>query len=382
MSLAVKHNFFGYWFGSNQWAGRFSSPFPQRTGSQTGFYSQLGYSVDIDVDVIVAGAPRWAFKTCGFDRTGSVYVFRRDDQGTPDDPTDDTWPEEAVLTVADPRISEFFGMSVAVSGDVIVVGGICGNTVEVFRWDGQAWLHEDSLVAPDTALGDNLGSSIDVDGDRIVAGAYGDDERRGSAHVFARSKGKWTHEAKLTTLGANPIDDFGQAVSISAYSVLVGSPHSDDAGPSSGSAFVFSRNDDGNWLEQAKLSAPEPAAIQTFGSAVGIDDDLILVRTRGDPWSHLFKHRESDWENEDGLVGIAEVPTGALGLDGNYAVVVTHVYAVRNRHALRDFAGFQNCFRQSVDTEPSPMCQPYDITADGIVDLDDFENFIGTFVGP
>ncbi|MCH7596309.1 MAG: hypothetical protein IID35_07090, partial [Planctomycetes bacterium] len=285
--------------------------------SQPFFFGHFGWDVDIDGDVIVVGAPRWDFVTCGYDRPGSVYLFRRDDQGTPNDPADDTWPEEAILTVADPRISEFFGMSVAVSGDVIVAGGQCGNTVEVFQWSGKKWLHEDSLVAPDTVPGDRLGFSVDVDGTRIVAGAHGDDERRGSAHVFARSKGKWTHEAKLTTLGANPIDDFGQAVSISAYSVLVGSPHSDDAGPSSGSAFVFSRNDDGNWLEQAKLSAPEPAAIQTFGSAVGIDDDLILVRTRGDPWSHLFKHRESDWENEDGLVGIAEVPTGALGLDGN-----------------------------------------------------------------
>lgn len=65
-----------------------------------------------------------------------MYVLRRDDGGTPDDPTDDTWAKEAKLTADNPVIAERFGMSVAVSGDVIVAGNQCGGTAEVFRWNG------------------------------------------------------------------------------------------------------------------------------------------------------------------------------------------------------------------------------------------------------
>ena len=60
------------------------------TPSDPTWEGQLGYSVAIDGDVIVAGAPSWSFDACDARRPGAAYVFRRSDQRTPEDPSDDT----------------------------------------------------------------------------------------------------------------------------------------------------------------------------------------------------------------------------------------------------------------------------------------------------
>lgn len=346
-------------------------------GSETVAYSQLGWAVDIDGDVIVAGAPRWEFNTCGFDRPGSVYVFRRDDQGTPDDPADDTWPEEAILTVADPRISEFFGMSVAVSGDVIVVGGQCGNTVEVFRRRGRKWRHEDSLSPAQTSGRVNFGLSLDIDADRIVSGAYRSfDESTGAAYVFVRKGAKWVEEATLLPSDHTTPDSFGWSVSVSGRSIVVGAP-------GIGSAYVYAHTASGRWLEQAIVKAPQTASVGQFGFAVSVNRDIVLVGPEtGEHLTYIFNRVDGLWSPMGELLHTELQQRRSLAIKGDYAATSTLVYAVRNQHALSDLAGFQNCFRPSVDTEPSPACQPYDLTADRIVDLDDYEVFIGTFVGP
>ncbi|MCP4251192.1 MAG: hypothetical protein GY778_29500, partial [bacterium] len=65
------------------------------------------------------GAPHhWS----GGARGGSALVYLRNDEGTPDDASDDTWEHQATLIASDPLYDAEFGDSVAIDGDTIVVG--------------------------------------------------------------------------------------------------------------------------------------------------------------------------------------------------------------------------------------------------------------------
>ena len=68
----------------------------------------FGQSVDIDGDWIIVGAPFHDANGGEIEDAGAAYVFRRDDNGTPADPTDDVWLEEPDLLQPDvPKAGAF-----------------------------------------------------------------------------------------------------------------------------------------------------------------------------------------------------------------------------------------------------------------------------------
>lgn len=90
----------------------------------------MGYSVAIDGDWIVTGAPNFPSKPGGNAGFGRAYVYRRDDWGTPDDLSDDLW-DLVGGAVLNPPPSQWccgFGYSVDIEGPVIVVGTLPGST--------------------------------------------------------------------------------------------------------------------------------------------------------------------------------------------------------------------------------------------------------------
>ena len=104
------------------------------------------------------------------------------------------------------------------------------------------------LTAGDGAANDWFGNSVSIDGNTMVIGAYGDDDMgssSGSAYVFTRDTpgdpaSSWTQLAKLTAGDGAESDQFGNSVSIDGGTVVIGAYLDDDKGSSSGSAYVFS----------------------------------------------------------------------------------------------------------------------------------------------
>ena len=102
--------------------------------------------------------------------------------------------EQAKLLASDGAATDWFGSSVAVSGDTTVVGargdddsGFNSGSAYVYRYDGSAWVEEAKLLASDGAAGDFFGYSVAVSGDTAVVGAWYDDDSgsdSGSAYVI------------------------------------------------------------------------------------------------------------------------------------------------------------------------------------------------------
>ena len=242
----------------------------------------FGRSAAISGDYIVVGDYA---DTSG---TGAAFVFSRNQGGG------DNWGQVARLTASDGTWMDQFGCSAAISGDYVVIGADgddddTGSAYVFYKDEGGPglWGQIKKLTASDGAGGDYFGTSVSISGDYIVIGAMGDDNLSGSAYVFYKDQGgagNWGQAAKLTAPDAAADDQFGGSVSIDGAYIISGAPYDDDYGTNSGSAYVFYRDEGGtgNWGQVAKLTAADAAEADYFGGSVSIDGDYVVAGARTD----------------------------------------------------------------------------------------------------
>jgi len=135
---------------------------------------------------------------------------------------------------------------------------------------------ETKIVASDGAASDWFGFSVAVSGNTMVVGAPDDDVRTGSAYVFTGSGDGWSEAAKLAASDGDTNDIFGNSVAVSGATIVIGARFDDDNGSNSGSVYVFTRSGDG-WSEAAKLTASDGDVDDSFGFSVAISGSTIVV---------------------------------------------------------------------------------------------------------
>jgi hypothetical protein len=239
----------------------------------------FGYSVAVSGDTVVVGAYGESSNATGVNGnqsdnsaggSGAAYVFVR--SGT-------TWSQQAYLKASNTEALDAFGISVAVSGDTVVVGadeessnatGVNGNQSDnsatnsgaayIFVRNGTNWTQQAYLKASNTGGaipsywfgGYRFGLSVAVSGDTVVVGAPGEsDDDSGAAYVFVRNGTTWTQQAYLKASNTEYGDGFGFSVSVSGGTVVVGAwweasnargvngNQSDNNAQYSGAAYVF-----------------------------------------------------------------------------------------------------------------------------------------------
>ena len=260
--------------GSGNWTET-----PKLTASDAAAGEGFGRSVSISEDRVLVGA----YGKENF--TGSAYIFERDGSGN--------WTETAILTASDADAFDTFGISVSISGDCAIVGadrnddaGSGSGSAYIFERDGSGnWTETSNLTASDAATGDYFGHSVSISGDRALVGASYDDDggiNSGSVYMFERDgSGNWTETQKLTASDAAEFEYFGHSVSISGDRAIVGAYSNDDAGSNSGSAYIFEKDESGNWTETQKLTASDAATDSQFGWSVSISGDCAIVGANG-----------------------------------------------------------------------------------------------------
>lgn len=131
------------------------------------------------------------------------------------------------------------------------------------------------VTASDAAANDQFGGAVAIHGNLSVVGARFNDDAgnsSGSAYVFDASTGQQVH--KLTALDAAAEDWFGISVSLTSSKALIGSYQDDPKGSNSGSAYLF---DVTTGTQLRKLVPTDGSANDYFGIAVDIDNDKALV---------------------------------------------------------------------------------------------------------
>jgi len=196
--------------------------------------------------------------------------------------------EQAKLVASDGTEYDSFGRGVSISGHTAVVGafldnpvGIDAGSAYVFVRNGTTWTQQAKLVASDANSSELFGESVSISGDTVLVGARLDDhaggDNAGSAYVFVRNGTTWAQQAKLVASDAAAEDQFGTGVSIHGGTVIVGAPfHNHAGGIDAGAAYVFVRNGT-TWTQQAKLVASDAAFADLLGIGVSIHGDTALV---------------------------------------------------------------------------------------------------------
>ena len=244
----------------------------------------FGHSVSVSYGIAAVGA--YGDDDNG-SSSGSVYIFDRNKLGT------DGWGYDLVkkITPIDGAASDYFGWSVAIFGDTLVVGaygdddlGSTSGSVYIFeRNEGgpDNWGQVKKLTAFDGAAGDEFGRSVSIFLDTIVVGAPKDDDlgsSSGSVYIIDRWN-QWGLQKKINTADVGASDYFGWSVSAFMSNVLVGAYGDDDNGSGSGAAYLFSRDTGGtdNWGQVKKFIASDGASGDAFGHAVSISFNTAVV---------------------------------------------------------------------------------------------------------
>jgi uncharacterized repeat protein (TIGR01451 family) len=246
--------------------------------------ANFGYAVAVSGDTAVVGAP---FEdTSGGGDAGAAYVFVR--FGT-------TWVQQRRLVAADGAASDFFGWSVSLSGNTAVVGayqddttfGADAGSAYVFVRSGVDWSLQQQLLPTSGASTEYFGHSVSLDGDTVIVGspladaAGGTVMDAGAAVIFVRSGTTWTQQQRIEASDPAASDDFGYSVSLSGETAAVGSPFDNTPGFETGSAYVFVRSGT-TWSEQEKLVPPDGLDADQFGAALSVSGDTVAIGALGD----------------------------------------------------------------------------------------------------
>ncbi|MEZ5403726.1 MAG: BACON domain-containing carbohydrate-binding protein [Bryobacteraceae bacterium] len=232
---------------------------------------------------------------------------------------DPTFAQQAYLKPSNTGAGDSFGTSVAVYGNTVAVGawnedssatGINGanndlavdsGAVYVFVRNNGVWSQQAYLKAANAGAGDNFGFSVALSENTLVVGAIREDSdasgvngadndlalNAGAAYVFVRNGGVWSQQAYLKPSNNGVGDWFGYSVSVSAGTVVVGSPFEDsnatgvnggmnESASNSGAAYVFVRSG-ATWSQQAYLKASNTGSTDQFGWSVGVSGDTAVV---------------------------------------------------------------------------------------------------------
>jgi len=315
----------------------------------------FGRSVSIDGDTIVIGSP---YEDVYGSNSGAAYVYTRNTAGS----LTSGWTQRAKLTASDGAAGDYFGHSVSIDGDTIVIGawydtdqGSHSGSAYVFTRNTagsltSGWTQRAKLTASDGAANDNFGERVSVDGDTIVIGARWNDGQNGSAYVFTRNTAGsltsgWTQRAKLTASNGAAGDHFGISVTIDGDTIAIGA-----WGRTSyqGSAYIFTRNTAGSltsgWTQRAQLTASDGAASDMFGGNLSIDGDTVVVGAHGDDdngsmsgsayvftrdtpgsltsgWTQLIKLTASDGAADDQFGNNPFIHGAGVAVDGDTIVI-------------------------------------------------------------
>jgi len=152
---------------------------------------------------------------------------------------------ETKLIASDGEAGDFFGRSVAIEGETIIVGasdddnvkGIDAGSAYVFRKVDDAWVETQKLIASEIADTAFFGYDVDIDGDyAVITACWSDDlgEKTGSAYIFRLEGSEWYEEMKLLASDGDTLDNFGLSVDIELNHIVVGARQDDDMGVNSG----------------------------------------------------------------------------------------------------------------------------------------------------
>lgn len=290
---------------------------------------QFGFSVAVDGDTLVVGAPGESSSAAGIGGganeqanntlvvAGAAYVFER---------SGGVWQQTSYVKSSQPSDLGIFGFTVAVDGDRIAVGEPGQGTGEVTtgrlhlyqRDSSGVWQAETTLRGSNTEQGDRFGLRVSLDGERLAVGATGEasasrdtpgnDEALGAGAVYVfgfDDENGWSEEAYVKpevpggpSAGeeAGQGDGFGIWLALDGDTLAVSAVREDSSATgiggnqdnnnalNAGAVYVFERGQ-GAWTQAAYIKAEQTTGVDIFGEGLALRGDVLAVGVTQDDGS-------------------------------------------------------------------------------------------------
>lgn len=264
---------------------------PQQSTANGGF----GTRVSISGNYAIIGAPRYSGPT--LNNMGLAFIFNKTSSG---------WKQVARLAAKDSAAGDYFGGSVAISGDYAIVGSanktIGANTAQgkayVYHRSGTSWLLDTALAKPNGAAFEDFGWSVSVcafntGGPGIAIGipysdAVGTD--RGEVYLYRKPSTTWSFVQNLAPGDLANSDYYGSTVAMDTDYVAVGATGQDNATfayADAGAVYIYAFGG-GVWNFQQKLQGSTAQA--QFGFALSLSSNMLAV---GAPWATTYSNTSS-----------------------------------------------------------------------------------------
>ena len=259
---------------------------PDATWLEQKVVSEDGQAADLfGFRVLVSGDTAFISAPAPIYRPGKVYVMKN---------VAGVWTATQQLTATPsitppPNWSDFFGWSLSLSGDTLLVGapevfdpmfGPVGGAY-VFVRSGDTWVQQQELLGADSGNFDWVGSAVALTGDTAFVGAPNHDANKGTVYVFTRSGTTWSEGTPLVASDGTSGDahQFGGAIKCDGNTLLIGAPGPDYSSTNvyaPGAAYVF-ENSGGLWTETQILQPDDSADGDQFGYSLAISGTELLI---------------------------------------------------------------------------------------------------------
>ena len=253
----------------------------------------FGTPVLLDHDRLVAGA--WGAGN------GAVHVFEREG---------DDWNVAGTLTASDGAPATSFGQAVDIDGDRVVVGaGTAGATgaAYVFERIGGVWQETAKLTPNESHPVNYFGRSVAVSGDRILVGAPTVSGVAGSqfeeTYVFELGQTGWVQTTKLDKTGAGVGSWFGTNVRLDGDLAAVIAPIASNPGCKIGKCYLY-EHENGVWKTVDVITPTIPQG-GFFGASLDLREDRVAIGSTagalfwgGEPTVEVFLRDGDDWKLE------------------------------------------------------------------------------------
>jgi hypothetical protein len=237
---------------------------PAPPGSSDAF----GTSVSIEDGLLVVGQPKGSGNL-----SGQAIIFRL---------VSGRWVLERILSETNPPAPvNGFGTSVSLEDNFIAVGnpqdptGPGSGAVSIFVANGTNWTRQAKITAPAGTAQAFFGVSVSIYNDTVLVGAN-QVGITGAAYVFVRNGTNWTLQATLKPTGLPTGANFGTSVALDDDTAVVGAPGQPTNGVNGGAVYIFQRVS-GNWILRQELTSSNNTSGLGFGTAVAVRDNAVTV---------------------------------------------------------------------------------------------------------
>jgi len=272
----------------------------------------FGSAVALSGNTALVGAPGHHTKARS---TGSATVFIR--KGT-------IWIRQMQIAPRDGEAWDFFGTSVGLSGDTAMIGcpgddgkAADSGSVYVYTRSGAIWTQRDRLFPADGESPDGYGRSVALLGDVALVGAYRDNNEKGqyagSAYVYSRDGTAWEPETRLTALDGRADQHFGSTVALTNNAALIGAVKDNDLAEDSGAAYVFVPAPGPSLPINVPCNVPKLIAALNAANATSEPDTINLA----EGCTYTLTTVDHDFDGPTGLPAV----TSEITIEGNNATI-------------------------------------------------------------